>query len=112
MNPFTTEYPLNSQPSWFDARAHPLRAFIGRILGLALGLAPFILCGLYCWLIEAEDGMTTPEPLSAAEFWRFLWMAGAFAFGFSLVISLLTVAGYRFAVRQWRQLVATSSCQE
>lgn len=112
MNLFTTEHPLNAQPSWFDAKAHPMRAFFRHTLFLTLSLTPVVLVGLYCWLMSPDEGVTTPEPLSAAELWRFLWVGGAFALGFSLMTSLLTVAICRFATRQGRRRAATSSCQE
>lgn len=112
MNPFTTEHPLNSRPSWFDAKAHPSRALAGRGLALALGLTPFTLYGLFYWVVEAEDGVTTPETLTLAGLWRFLMVGGAFAFVCSVAIAFLTMGVWRFVKCQWQRRCVTSSFKE
>lgn len=118
MNPFTAEHPLNSQPSWFDAKEHPVLSFVCSVFFLALSLTPIILAFLYHWVMSDLEGVTTPGPFSFAEIGWFLLVGGGVAFVLSLVCALPAVSVYRFLLRRWRLLKqaspkpATSSWQE
>ena len=100
MNLFTTEHPLNSQPSWFDAQAHPVLSFVCSVFVLALALAPVVLFGLYRWVMSDLEGVTTPGTFSFAELGRFLLVGGVVAFVLSLVCALPAVSVYRFLLRR------------
>jgi hypothetical protein len=52
MNVFTTGYPLTSQPSWFDACAHPFLSFVSNAFVSALILTPLVLVRLYHYAIS------------------------------------------------------------
>ena len=63
MNVFSTDHPLASQPSWFDAKTFPVRSWLLSAVVLAAVGAP-ILLGLviYSDLSEAFQIDTTPAP--------------------------------------------------
>jgi hypothetical protein len=96
MNPFTTDHPLTTQLSWFDA--HPRWAWVGRILMLTLGMTPLVWYGLYRFITNDEDGMTTPGsnplPITMA-----IAVLVAIAFAFSLVGSIILL----LACAVWRR---------
>jgi hypothetical protein len=90
MNVFTTEHPINSQPSFFDARTYPVLSFVWSSLTTALFLVPLVigLCVYNVFTNAAEIGAEYEFPDS----WT-LFTAQVFAFCF-LFASLL-VAAYR-----------------
>lgn len=92
MNPFTTDHPLNSDPSWFDAKDHPVLSFVWVVFVLALALTPVVLFGLYHWVMSDLEGVTTPGPFSFPELGRFLLVAGVVAFMLILICALPAVA--------------------
>jgi hypothetical protein len=117
MNPFTTDHPLNSDPSWFDAKDHPVLSFVCMVFVLALVFTPVVLLGLYHWVMSDLEGVTTPGPFSFAELGWFLLVGGVVAFVLSLVCAWPVIAVCRFWLRGWRRRTgrsnpATSSCQE
>jgi hypothetical protein len=97
MNPFATDHPLVSQPSWFDAKTFPWRSWLCRALVLASIAAP-LLFGyvLYADVSEAFGigSATDPFPRSWGE-----WASGiGGTFTVCLVGALLVVGTYRVAL--------------
>jgi hypothetical protein len=78
VNPFATDHPLASEPSWFDRREHPWLSFICSTLVTAAILAPFILIAV----VQAVISDKGPDPYPSA---RQLLVWGSAAAG---VISL------------------------
>jgi vacuolar-type H+-ATPase subunit I/STV1 len=91
VNPFTTEHPLASTPSWFDRREHPVISFVCRTFIWALILTPLILWCLYTFGIS--DIGTEPDPFPDP--WRDLFAICLIAFVLSLVFAFLLVLFYR-----------------
>jgi hypothetical protein len=93
MNIFTTDHPLVSQSSCFDAREHPWISFLSTTSVLALILTPlvygFILYDAFTDGVECTD--EPPFPGSWPEF----LLAGAAVLVFCFVCALLLVSGYR-----------------
>lgn len=102
MNPFSIEHPLNSQPSWFDTKEHPVLSFVCSVFFLALILTPIVLVFLYHLAMSDLEGVTTPGPFSFAEIGWFLLVGGVVAFVLSSVCVLPAVLVYRFLLRRWR----------
>ena len=88
MNVFTTDHPLASQPSCFDAQEYPWRSFFCSIVVLALVLLP-LLAGLALYLI-ASDEMFTQEDLPPSVI-GFI----AVVFAWCLFLALGCVSAYR-----------------
>ena len=90
MNVFTTEHPINSQPSFFDTRAYPVSSFVWSSLAIALLLLPFVVgfCAYDAFSYAAEIGAETELPDSWALF-------TAQAFAVCLFFGSLVVVAYR-----------------
>jgi threonine/homoserine/homoserine lactone efflux protein len=95
MNPFTTDHPLASQPSWFDTKAHPMMSFFcsGLVLAPVLFL---VLCGwvLLPGLVDEmldDDGIVTVFPDSLGD----LLGGMALVWVFSLFCAFLLVSSQR-----------------
>ena len=88
MNVFTTDHPMASQPSCFDAREYPWASFFYRILVVALLLLP-LLAGFVLYSIGNDDAVTPEDsPGSVLEF-----ITGVFAL--SLLLAFGIVLAYR-----------------
>ena len=98
MNPFTTEHPLASKSSWFDAREHPKLSFICRTFVLALIFTPFGLVRLYHYAIRDIGAEPNPFPEPS---WILFW-GTVIAFVFSLLCAFPVVYLRRLAARKWR----------
>jgi hypothetical protein len=90
MNVFTTEHPINSQPSFFDTREYPVLSFVWSSLTIALFLVPLVI-GL-CVYDVLNDATEIGAGYDFPDSWT-LFAAQVFAFCF-LFASLL-VAAYR-----------------
>jgi len=102
MNPFTTDHPLASKTSWFDAREHPALSFVCSMFVLALILTPFVLYRLY--LSAVSDIGAEPNPFP--EPWRALFLGTAIAFLLSLLVALPVVLLFRLVVQRWTRRYA------
>ena len=97
MSTFTTEHPLVSQPSWFDAKDHPALSFASNSILLELILAPWAYgCVLYGALMDEVQSTDVP-PLPGS--WTELLFEVGFVFVFCLICATLLVSGYR--LWQW-----------
>ena len=99
MNPFTTDHPLASQPSLFDAKAHPWFSAAGRILILALCFTPAILVALYNYFtsdLGADDPF--PDP------WFALAFCTVLSFAIGLICATATMMAYRLLARIWKNV--------
>ena len=102
MNVFTTDHPLTLQPSWFDARAYPVRSFVCRVLFLTLISAPLILAGLY-YYDRSEIG-AEPDPFPDPYMEFIVGSVLSIALGF--IFSFLVVLAQRLLARSWRSRYA------
>jgi hypothetical protein len=99
MNIFTTDHPLTSPPSWFDTRAFPWLSFVCSVFVAALISTPFILAGLYFYLISdiGAEGTPFPDP----------WFDLAVGIGVSFVTGIICASPialtYRLLARSWRK---------
>jgi hypothetical protein len=96
MSIFTTDHPLTTQPSWFDARAFPALSFLCTSTLLALAFTPLILGGLYIFLttdIGAEPKPFGDHPL------RLLAIGSVFSFVVGFICASFVVTIYRLAKR-------------
>jgi hypothetical protein len=97
MNPFATDHPLVSQPSWFDPETFPWRSWLCSALVLALISTPLLFgYNFYADVSEAFDigSATDPFPQSWEE-----WASGiGGTFTVCLVGTLLIVGTYRVAL--------------
>jgi hypothetical protein len=107
MNPFTTDHPMTTQTAWFDAKKHPWWTKIGHTLALALSLTPLAWCGLYRFLTNDEDGLTTPgsNPLS---FTVAITVLVVIAFAFSLVGSIVILLARAVLRLGWQKFMRRS----
>lgn len=98
MNVFTTDHPMVSQPSCFDARAHPWSSYFWSVVVLAGILTPFLYgFVLYSDMHDAFEigSETAPFPTSLTEF-----AAGAGAsFLCCLMLAVVLVSVYRLLRR-------------
>jgi hypothetical protein len=99
MNPFTTDHPLASGPSWFND--HPRLSFACDVVFVALIFTPFLLFGLYRWAMS-DVGADNPFP----EPWRALGLGLSVAFGASLFCACPIVVAYRLLARRGRRRYA------
>jgi hypothetical protein len=95
MNIFTTDHSLASQPSWFDAKAHPRLSLICSAFVLALLLTPLALVRLYCYAVSDIGAEPTPFP----DPWLALIAGLGLAFGFSIVGASFLLFVFRFVAR-------------
>lgn len=96
MSIFTTDHPLMTQPSWFDARAFPALSFFCTSILLALAFTPLILASLYFWLtsdIGAESKPFGDHP------WLLLLIGSIFSFVVGFICASFVVAIYRLTKR-------------
>lgn len=98
MNVFTTDHPLASQPSWFDAKAHPVLSYFCGVFLLALLLAPLILFGLYEYAMT-DIGADNPFPEPG---WALL-MGSIWAFVLGLFCAGPLLLAFRLVARIWRR---------
>jgi hypothetical protein len=94
MNVFTTDHPMTSQPSWFDAKAHPVLSWFYDVLLLALLLSPLMLFGLYEYAMT-DIGADNPFPEPG---WA-LMMGSVLAFVLSLLCACPILLAYRLVAR-------------
>ena len=88
MNVFTTDHPMASQPSCFDAQKYPWASFFYRILVVALLLLP-LLTGFVLYSIGNDDAVTPEDsPDSVLGF-----MSAVFTL--SLLLAFGIVSAYR-----------------
>ena len=88
MNVYTTDHPMASQSSCFDAKEYPWRSFFCSIVVLALVLLP-LLAGLALYLIASDEMFTQEDlPPSVIEFI-------ATIFAWCLFLALGCVSVYR-----------------
>jgi hypothetical protein len=97
MNVFTTDHPMMSQTSWFDAKEHPRLSFICSVAVLALALSPFVLFW-FCDYVVNDGDNTTPE--AAPEGWCVLTLGSLLAYAIGLVCAAPVVWIYR--VVMWK----------
>jgi hypothetical protein len=98
MNVFTTDHPMASQSSWFDAKAHPVLSYFCGVFLLALLLSPLILFGLYEYAMT-DIGADNPFPEPG---WALLMGSIlAFILGFFCACPLLLT--YRLVARIWQR---------
>jgi len=93
MNPFTTDHPLVSQPSCFDAKAHPWLSFIFRTFVSTLLITPLIF-GCLVYYAFGDDAQSADEsvwPESLSDFAIVL----AIIFIFSFICSFLLLLTWR-----------------
>jgi hypothetical protein len=96
MSIFTTDHPLTTQPSWFDARAFPALSFFCTSTLLATAFTPLILISFYFWL--TSDIGAEPKPFGDHP-WLLLVSGSIFSFVVGFICASFVVAIYRFAKR-------------
>jgi hypothetical protein len=94
MNVFTTDHPMASQPSCFDAKAHPVLSYFGGVVLLALLFWPLMLFGLYEYAMT-DIGADNPFPEPG---WALL-MGSILAFVLSLISACPLLLVYRLVAR-------------
>ena len=92
MNLFTTDHPMMSQTSWFDAKAHPRLSFVCSLAVLALVFSPVVLFRLCDYVVNDADDTT---PGDFPEFWWLMTVGSLFAYGINWVCAVPLVLGYR-----------------
>jgi hypothetical protein len=102
MSIFTTDHPLTSQPSWFDTRAFPLLSFVCSVFVAALIFTPFILAGLYFYLISDIGAEPRPFP----DPWFDLAVGISVSFVIGIICASPVVLVYRLLARNWRSRYA------
>jgi hypothetical protein len=97
MNVFTTDHPLTSQPSYFDAKAHPRLSFIFQTFVSAVLITPLIF-GCLVYYAVSEDAQSTDETDWA---WSLsdLAIILALIFIFSFIFSFLLLLTWRLIKR-------------
>ncbi len=98
MNPFNTDHPLASQPSWLDRQKYPVRSFVCSTVVLALLLTPIALGCLYDWAMSDIGAEANPFP---QPWWALFW-GSVIAFALSLAGAFPVVLFYRLLSRSWR----------
>lgn len=98
MNPFTTDHPLASKSSWFDAHEHPTLSFLCSTLVLALVLAPLVLVSLYYYSVSDIGAEPNPFP---QPWWALFW-GSVMAFVLSLACAFPIVSLRRLFTRRRR----------
>jgi hypothetical protein len=107
MSRFTTEHPLGSQPSLFDAKKYPKLSFVCSSLVLALTLTPFLYgYGIYCALTDGV--ICTDEPPLPNSWADFFWEVSEL-FLFCLFCACLFVSAYRLLSWCYRKVRHASS---
>jgi hypothetical protein len=101
MNIFTTDHPLVSQASCFDARKHPWISLLCRANVLALILTPLVY-GFILYDAFTDGVECTDEPPFPGSWTEFL-LAGAAVLVFCFVCALLLASGYRLLQFIWKQ---------
>ena len=98
MDIFTTDHPMTSQPSLFDAKEHPVLSAVCRVIVLALGLTPLILIGLYFYAISdiGAEPEPFPEPGPA------LIIGSIISFIIGLACAAAIVTAHYWLTRLWR----------
>ena len=61
MNVFSTDHPLTTQPSWFDAMEHPRLSYVCRVLVVALILCT-VFAGFLGFAMMNGDSPDVPDP--------------------------------------------------
>jgi hypothetical protein len=97
MNPFTTDHPLASRSTWFNAQDHPRLSFVCNTSILALILTPFVLQRLYDYAISDIGAEPNPFP---QPWWALFW-GSVIAFVISIVCAFSVVWLYRLFARGW-----------
>ncbi len=95
MSIFTTDHPLTTQPSWFDARAFPALSFLCTSTLLALAFTPLILAGLYFWLTSDIGAEPRPFP----DPWFDFAIGSIFSFVVGFICASFVVTIYRLTKR-------------
>jgi hypothetical protein len=93
MNLFTTDHPMSSNGSWFDASEFPRLSIVLKVLVGTLILVPFVFLRLYQWVIS-DIGANSFEPFPALA-----WGLIA-AFALSLPSACTAVFVYQFIARR------------
>ena len=102
MNIFTTDHPLASQPSWSDAKEHPVLSILCSVFLLCPILMPVVISRLYVYF-TSDIGADNPFP----DPWRALaWMI-ILAFAISLVCAFPLMLLYRMFARCWKRCYAS-----
>ena len=102
MNIFTTDHPMASQSSWFDAKEHPVLSILCSVFLLCPILMPVVISRLYVYF-TSDIGADNPFP----DPWRALaWMI-ILAFAISLVCAFPLVLLYRMFARCWKSWCAS-----
>jgi hypothetical protein len=88
---------MNCKASWFDANEYPRLSIVLSVLVVTLILVPFVLVGLYYWVMS-DIGANNPflEPILA------LTVGLVAAFALSLPCACAAVLAYRFVMRYWK----------
>jgi len=77
MNPYTTDHPMVSQPSWFDARLHPRLSYLCQILVVALAVfAAF--AGIWIFALMDADNEDVTDPSWTDDFFFAIGLCSAF----------------------------------
>jgi len=108
MNPFTTDHPLASKSSWFDAQEHPRVSFVCSTFVFALILAPLVLQRLYDCAISDIGAEPNPFP---HPWWALFW-GSVVAFVLSVICALPVVLVYRLVARIWRRRHVAYDCHK
>jgi hypothetical protein len=95
MDIFTTDHPLTSQPSWFDARSFPLLSFVCTVFVTALIITPLIATGLYFYFISDIGAEARPFPDACYD----LAVGTCFSFVVGIVLASLLVLTFRLLAR-------------
>jgi hypothetical protein len=100
MGIFTTDHPLASQPSCFDAKAHPIVSYICQAFATALVLLPFV-CGyvLYSAFTDPGPECTDFPPITETDPGRFIVFSVVGSFAFCLICALLMAFLFRLFLR-------------
>jgi hypothetical protein len=97
MNIFTTDHPMASGPSWFDAKEYPRLSFVLSVLVITLILAPLVLIRLY-YSVMSDIGADNPF----AEPWLDLGLGFVVALVLSLPCACSVVLLSRLIVSYWK----------
>lgn len=98
MDVFTTDHPMTSQPSLFDAKTHPVLSAVCRVIRLAIGLTPLILISLYFYAVSDIGAEPNPFP----EPWLTLMIGSIISFIIGLACASTIVSAHCWFTRLWR----------
>jgi len=104
MNIFSTDHPMVSQPSCFDAKAYPWRSFFCNVVVLALIFTP-LLYGCAVYSAVSDDVQCTDDPRLQMFFgsWAIFGSSVCVTFAFCFVCAVLTVSVYRLLAWYFRK---------